>query len=101
MKTMILLAAAASFALATGASAQNAPAKPAATKAAPAAKAEPAAKAAPAAKTAAAAKPASAAKAAPAKTVSGNKVTTTTKTGKKVTYDCSKKGNQTKTACKG
>jgi hypothetical protein len=82
MKTMILLAAAASFALATGA---NAVPQALATKpTTPAKTTTPAAKAAPA-----------------AKTVSGNKVTTTTKTGKKITYDCSKKGNQTKTACKG
>jgi hypothetical protein len=31
--------------------------------------------------------------------VSGNKVTTTTKTGKTVTYDCAKAGNQNKKAC--
>ena len=82
MKTMILLAAVASFALATGASAvpQALATKPTTT----AKTTTPAAKAAPA-----------------AKTVSGNKVTTTTKTGKKITYDCSKKGNQTKTPCKG
>ena len=87
MKTMILLAAAASFALATGA---NAVPQALATK-----------PTTPAKTTTPAAKPV-AAKAAPAaKTVSGNKVTTTTKTGKKITYDCSKKGNQTKTACKG
>jgi hypothetical protein len=96
MKTMILLAAVASFALATGA---NAVPQALATK--PTTPTKTTTPATPAAKPVAAAKPA-AAKAAPAaKTVAGNKVTTTTKTGKKITYDCSKKGNQTKTACKG
>lgn len=33
-------------------------------------------------------------------TTSGKMATTTTKTGKKITYDCSKKGNMNKTACK-
>lgn len=32
---------------------------------------------------------------------SGRVVAATTKTGKKINYDCSKKGNATKKACKG
>ena len=32
---------------------------------------------------------------------SGRMVTTTTKTGKKITYNCSKQGNMNKKACKG
>ena len=31
----------------------------------------------------------------------GHMVSTTTSTGKKITYDCSKAGNKTKAACKG
>ena len=34
-------------------------------------------------------------------TADGHMVTATTKTGKKMTYDCSKAGNKNKTVCKG
>ncbi|OQW40404.1 MAG: hypothetical protein A4S12_10425 [Proteobacteria bacterium SG_bin5] len=64
---------------------------------APPEKPAPAAKPAP--KPAPAAKPVAAAKPAPAATTA-KKVTTKTKTGKTVTYDCSKKGNAGKAACK-
>ena len=72
MRTALILA---SLVFATAAGAQT-PAKPATT-------AKPAA--------------ANAAPAAPAKRTA----TVTTKSGKKMTYDCTKKGNANKTACKG
>lgn len=110
MKNILLLAVA-SLTIATGASAQTGTAT--AAKATVAAKLATPAKPVVAAKiptvakpalTAPAVKPVTLAKPAPAAPApvakAGNLVTTTTKTGKKVTYDCSKKGNLNKTACK-
>lgn len=97
MRTIALFVGAA-LALATG------PAAFAATKPAPATVAAAKTSAA-AAKTSAAAvrteKAATTAKVAAATAANPNKVTTKTSTGKTVTYDCSKAGNKTKTACKG